>query len=115
MIHASLIVVYTDRLDACHAFYTGLGLTFAKERHGAGPEHYAATLGGTVFELYPAGGRRPVTGSLRLGFTVPAGSTVRTLTPGRHVLTDPDGRVVDLHVIQEKVIRPGEGDALTLP
>ncbi|MEU8382175.1 glyoxalase/bleomycin resistance/dioxygenase family protein [Streptosporangium sp. NPDC048865] len=100
MIHTDLIVVYTDRLDACHAFYTGLGLTFVRERHGAGPEHYAASLGGTVFELYPAGDRRPATGSLRLGLTVPAGPTARGPAPGRHVLTDPDGRVVDLRVVQ---------------
>lgn len=101
MIHTSLIVIYTDRLDGCRAFYAGLGLTFTKERHGAGPEHYAALLDGTVFELYPADGRRPATGSLRLGFTVPAGSTALAFAPGRHVLTDPDGRVVDLRVTEE--------------
>ncbi|MER5644733.1 glyoxalase/bleomycin resistance/dioxygenase family protein [Streptosporangium sp. NPDC002524] len=104
MIHANLIVVYTDQLDACHAFYTGLGLTFAKERHGTGPEHYAALLGGTVFELYPAGGSRPATGSLRLGLVVPADSVARAFAPGRHVLTDPDGRVVDLRVTQERAM-----------
>ncbi|MEU8041090.1 hypothetical protein [Streptosporangium sp. NPDC049078] len=99
MIHASLIVIYTDQLDACHGFYSRLGLTFVKEQHGAGPEHYAATLDGTVFELYPATSRRPATGSLRLGFTVPADAV--TLSPGRHVLTDPDDRVVELYVHQE--------------
>ncbi|MGJ6960365.1 glyoxalase/bleomycin resistance/dioxygenase family protein [Streptosporangium sp. G11] len=104
MTHASLIVIYTDRLDACHAFYTGLGLTFIKERHGAGPEHYAVPLGGTVFELYPASSSRPTTGGLRLGLTIPAGSAAQALAPGRHILTDPDGRVVDLHIIQERAM-----------
>ncbi|NAS21089.1 VOC family protein [Herbidospora sp. NEAU-GS84] len=87
-----LIVVYTDRLDECRAFYTGLGLTFEKERHGTGPEHFSATLGSTVFELYPAGDRPP-TGRLRLGFTLPSGPGRE---PGRH--TDPDGRTVDLRI-----------------
>ncbi|MEV0751683.1 glyoxalase/bleomycin resistance/dioxygenase family protein [Streptosporangium sp. NPDC050280] len=103
MIHASLIVIYTDQLDACHGFYSGLGLTFAREQHAAGPEHYATTLGGTVFELYPATSRRPATGSLRIGFTAPADAV--TLPSGRHVLTDPDDRVVELYVHQEPGLR----------
>ncbi|MEV4382031.1 glyoxalase/bleomycin resistance/dioxygenase family protein [Streptosporangium sp. NPDC049644] len=96
-IHANLIVIYTDQLDACHVFYSGLGLTFTPEQHGTGPEHYAATLDGIVFELYPATSR-PATGSLRLGFTAPAGGVAPPLAPGRHVLVDPDGRTVDLCV-----------------
>lgn len=70
--HPDLIVIYTDRLDACHAFYTELGLTFVKEQHGPGPEHYAIQLEGTALELYPASPRRPATGSLHLGLTIPA-------------------------------------------
>ncbi|MEV6478171.1 VOC family protein [Streptomyces sp. NPDC051657] len=97
--HPDLIVIYTDRLDACHAFYTELGLTFAKEQHGPGPEHYATQLDGTVFELYPASPRRPATGSLRLGLTIPAGP--RTPPVGRHTHTDPDDRTVVLTVTQE--------------
>ncbi|WP_066361968.1 guanosine polyphosphate pyrophosphohydrolase [Herbidospora mongoliensis] len=89
-----LIVLYTDRLDACHAFYSGLGLTFQKEQHGSGPEHFSTTLGSVVFELYPAG-EKPPTGRLRIGLTLPPGSGVE---PGRHTLTDPDGRTVALTV-----------------
>ncbi|WP_328584672.1 VOC family protein [Streptomyces sp. NBC_00370] len=96
-----LLVIYTDQLEACHAFYTGLGLSFAKEQHGTGPEHYATVLvDGAVFELYPSSPRRPATGSLRLGFTfrapasAAAGATGRP--PGRQVVTDPDGRTVVL-------------------
>ncbi|MGW0594791.1 VOC family protein [Streptosporangium sp. NPDC002607] len=95
--HISLIVVYTERLEDCRAFYAGLGLSFVKEQHGAGPEHYAATLDGVVFELYPATSR-PATGSLRLGFTVPVDAVAPLPAPGRHVLVDPDGRSVDLCV-----------------
>lgn len=97
MIHADLIVIYTDRLDACRAFYSGLGLIFERERHGAGPAHFAATLGSTVFELYPAGDQPP-TGRLRLGLTLPAGPG---RAPGHHTLTDPDGRTVALTVVAQ--------------
>ncbi|MGW2837324.1 VOC family protein [Streptomyces sp. NPDC001493] len=97
--HPDLIVIYTDRLDACRDFYTGLGLAFVKEQHGSGPEHYAAELDSAVFELYPASARRPATGSLRLGLTLPAGP--HTAPTGRHTHTDPDGRTIVLTVTQE--------------
>ncbi|MEU9720047.1 glyoxalase/bleomycin resistance/dioxygenase family protein [Streptomyces sp. NPDC047976] len=81
-----LLVIYTNRLDECRDFYAGLGLALVPERHGNGPDHYAATLAdGTVLELYPAT-RRPETGYLRLGLP---GDSSRTLT-------DPDGRTVVL-------------------
>jgi catechol 2,3-dioxygenase-like lactoylglutathione lyase family enzyme len=87
----NLLVIYTERLDACRDFYAGLGLTFVHERHGDGPEHFAAVLAdGLVMELYPATAGR-ATGRLRLGFRLPAGQGRR---PGRQLLTDPDGRTV---------------------
>ncbi|MEW1548650.1 hypothetical protein [Streptomyces tsukubensis] len=92
-VRSDLTVIYTEQLDACRAFYTGLGLPLLPERHGTGPEHYAAELDGTVFELYPAG-RRGVTGYLRLGLVAAAPG----LRPGQHTLTDPDGRTVVLTV-----------------
>ncbi|MFD5766323.1 VOC family protein [Streptomyces sp. NPDC127049] len=85
-----LVVIYTDRLEACRAFYAALGATFVRERHGTGPEHYAAVLDdGAVLELYPAAGRA-ATGPVRLGFAAPAGAGEAR----RRVLTDPDGRTV---------------------
>ncbi|MFE6225468.1 glyoxalase/bleomycin resistance/dioxygenase family protein [Streptomyces sp. NPDC057854] len=97
-----LIVLYTERLDACRDFYSGLGLTLVRERHGTGPEHYAATLAhGAVLELYPAN-RRPATGYLRLGLTAPARAAD---TPaGRQTLTDPDGRTVVLTTLEENTM-----------
>lgn len=93
---AALLVLYTDRPEKCRAFYAGLGLQLALEQHGAGPEHYAAELpGGLVLELYPATERRPVSLN-RLGFRA-AADTVG-LAPGQHVLEDPDGRAVEVHV-----------------
>lgn len=83
-----LLVIYTNRLDECRDFYAGLGLALVPERHGNGPDHYAATLAdGSVLELYPAT-RRPETGYLRLGLTAPGRAPA--------TLTDPDGRTVVL-------------------
>jgi hypothetical protein len=98
--HTSLIVVYTNHLRECAEFYVSLGLPLRLEQHGNGPEHYAAELGPTVFEVYPASDRRPPTGSLRLGFRLPEHAVVRRLRPGRHLLTDPDGRTVELEIIE---------------
>ena len=82
----NLLVVYTDRLAECRDFYSELGLGLVAEKHGDGPEHYAAVLAdGAVIEFYPAGDRPP-TGRLRLGLSV-AGAQSRTVR-------DPDGRTV---------------------
>ncbi|MFI0787691.1 VOC family protein [Streptomyces lydicus] len=97
-----LVVLYTERLQECRDFYSGLGLTFAREKHGAGPEHYAAVLGeGVVLELYPASSARPATGSLRLGLVVRAKDAVAAgpaQPTGRQIVTDPDGRTVEVLV-----------------
>ncbi|MGW7331266.1 hypothetical protein ACWGIU_22290 [Streptomyces sp. NPDC054840] len=96
-----LAVIYTTRLDACRDFYQGIGLDLVHERHGDGPEHYAAGLAdGGVLELYPATSR-PETGYLRLGLTAPP-NAAGFLPPGRHVLTDPDGRTVVLTVAEAR-------------
>ncbi len=98
-VQISLLVLYCSDLPSCHDFYRNLGLAFERERHGAGPEHYAAVLaGGAVLELYPAGSGG-ATGRTRVGLTVSQGSLRIPLDPGDHVLRDPDGRAVDLHVI----------------
>lgn len=102
---AALLVIYTDHLEQCRAFYAGLGLQFVLERHGTGPDHYATELpGGLVLELYPATARRPVS-SNRLGFRT-AAETV-DLAPGHHVLEDPDGRAVEVHVEKSHVNAAG--------
>jgi N-glycosidase YbiA len=101
---ANLIVIYTERLSECHAFYTDLGLEFLQEQHGAGPVHVAARLAGdTVLELHPGSGDA-TTGRLRLGVEVAAGPGRE---PGRTRVVDPDGRVVELHVVARA---PGDAD-----
>ncbi|MFM9475771.1 hypothetical protein [Streptomyces scabiei] len=93
----TLLVLYSPRLEECLRFYQGLGLSFAAERHGQGPAHHAAVLDdGVVFELYPARPGRQ-TDALRLGLRVDGTKSTPPLSSGRHLLTDPDGRTVDVH------------------
>lgn len=67
----NLIVLRAADLARAAAFYAALGVHLVRERHGNGPEHLAADLGGTVFEVYPLG-TGPTTSATRLGFRVPA-------------------------------------------
>lgn len=102
----SLLVLYTERLEECRAFYSALGLSFTPEKHGDGPEHHAAVLDdGTVVELYPV--LSAPTGPVRLGLEVDGRRAAPPLPPGRHVLTDPDGRKVDVRAHGDT--RPGGG------
>jgi hypothetical protein len=95
-IRMNLLVLYPPQMEECRAFYSALGLTFTAERHGNGPEHHAAVFAdGTVFELYPARPGRQ-TNILRLGLTIEASSANPPLDAGRHLLTDPDGRTVEV-------------------
>ena len=92
----TLLVLYSPELERCRRFYSDLGLPFVIERHGDGPEHYAAVLAdGTVIELYPARASRE-TGIVRLGLAIDGSAATPPLTPGRHTLTDPDGRTIDV-------------------
>lgn len=98
-IRVGLLVLYCGRLEECRRFYGDLGLDFTAEQHGRGPDHYAAVLaGGTVFELYPSKPGQE-TGALRLGLTVTGTAATPPLGPGRHRLTDPDGRVIEVHAL----------------
>jgi len=54
------------------SFYSALGFDFVRHRHGHGAEHLSSTLGGTVFEIYPASSPQDNTTSTRLGFSVPS-------------------------------------------
>jgi lactoylglutathione lyase len=108
----NLVVLRSPDIERAAAFYTCLGLQFQKHRHGSGPEHFAAELGGGVFELYPlADGAVPTSGT-RVGFRVPnVDEAVTALShyPGaiisaprdsewgrRAVAADPDGHRVEL-------------------
>ncbi|MFK7821621.1 MAG: VOC family protein, partial [Planctomycetaceae bacterium] len=108
----SLIVLRVSDLSRSAEFYARLGVHFESEQHGDGPEHFAAQLGHTVFELYPATGKWPVSTSVRLGFRVNGidatvdqlrRSDVTILTEPqasswgrRAVVVDPDGHRIEL-------------------
>jgi catechol 2,3-dioxygenase-like lactoylglutathione lyase family enzyme len=96
-IRTTLLVLYSRRVEECRDFYADLGLSFTAEQHGQGPRHYAAVLAdGVVFELYPARPDRE-TGAIRLGLVVTGVAATPPLAPGRHLLTDPDGRTIKVH------------------
>lgn len=96
-VRPTLLVIYTESLEECRQLYANLGIRFVRERHGTGPEHYAAALpGGVVIELYPARGGR-ATGALRLGFAVEGAAVSPPVAPGCYVHRDPDGRAIDVH------------------
>ena len=108
MTSLSYIVLYTRDLERLRLFYESLGLTFVRERHGAGPEHYSATTKeGLVLELYPG-----MSATGRLGFTVksvkktmeelarngfsPIGSDMPSSGKNSLLIRDPDGRHIEL-------------------
>ncbi|MBL7489633.1 hypothetical protein I6A60_05515 [Frankia sp. AgB1.9] len=97
----TLVVLYCSDITACREFYESLGLTLDREQHGTGPVHFAArTSGGAVLELYPADQREP-TNPIRIGLTVERGNITIPLSPGNHVLEDPDGRRVAVTVTEQ--------------
>lgn len=108
----SLLVIKVRDIERARTFYELLGLQFTSEKHGSGPEHYAATLrGGTVFEIYPSRREAPE-GSVRLGLRVAepdqavtrvvaagllaASRPARSTPAGTRVIYDPDGNCVEL-------------------
>lgn len=66
----SLVVIRVPDLEQAAEFYSGLDLKFTKHAHGKGPEHYAAELGTSVFEIYPRSSESDSTQPVRLGFRV---------------------------------------------
>lgn len=97
----TLLVVYTERLEACREFYAGVGLSLVREQHGSGPVHYSVTLQtGTIIEFYPGRPDRS-TGRLRLALRVADATSADKLPPGEHVLQDPDGRTVVVQVAED--------------
>jgi lactoylglutathione lyase len=107
----NLVVIRCSDLAQSRRFYEALGLRFDVERHGSGPEHFSADVGGVVFELYPRG-TGPASTGVRIGFRVPSlaaavraaqdcgAKVVSPPTEGpwglRAVLADPDEHRVEL-------------------
>jgi len=68
----SLVVIRARDIEKLASFYSALGFNFIRHSHGKGPAHLSSTLGGTVFEIYPASSPQEDTTSTRLGFSVPS-------------------------------------------
>jgi Predicted enzyme related to lactoylglutathione lyase len=107
-----LIVIRVADVERAKQLYKTLGLAFSREQHGSGPEHFAAVLGGVVFEIYPQKHPLEQERGVRLGFRVE--SVDRTLESlvkfplevvvqphdaaygRRAVVRDPDGYILEL-------------------
>lgn len=83
----NLLVLRSPNVSRLVAFYEAIGLRFVKEQHGNGPEHFAATCGGVVIEIYPSDAPTHAE-SQRLGFNVDA------IEPLLDAITSRDGKVV---------------------
>jgi lactoylglutathione lyase len=111
-VQLNLVVIRAQDIDRAAAFYSLLGLTFTKHRHGKGPEHCASEQQGLVFEIYPQPEDGPTSAGARLGFQVPSIDAVlpeleaagaRIVSPAkdspwgrRAVIDDLDGHRVEL-------------------
>ncbi len=104
----NLLVIRTSKLEDMRSFYSALGASFEKEKHGNGPEHYAAVLSDNfVLELYPCINETEPVSGLWLGLRVDdlkkvlssLGQSVkiRRVQQGMSALVrDPEGRTVEL-------------------
>lgn len=52
--NGGLIVLRTMDVDRLRVFLEAFGLEFQAEKHGDGPEHWSASSGDNVLDLYPA-------------------------------------------------------------
>ncbi len=66
----NLVVIRSADLDRAEAFYSLIGLSFIRHRHGKGPEHLACEGEHSVFEIYPQNSKFPNTHGSRIGFRV---------------------------------------------
>ncbi|MBS4102840.1 VOC family protein [Tsukamurella paurometabola] len=89
------LTLYVNDVDASAAWYQdALGIAWSHEKHGAGPEHVSARVGGLLIELYPRGDRPAsrVRMELSIGDRFGDADTAPDVFPRR--LTDPDGTVI---------------------
>lgn len=66
-----LIVLRTSDTKRLADFYSLFGLTFDYHKHGNSPLHYSASIGQTIFEIYPlTKSQSEADKNLRLGFGI---------------------------------------------
>lgn len=86
----NLLVLRSKNPDCLIDFYQSLGLNFAVEKHGNGPEHHSCKVGGTVLEIYPCSNDGISTSGARLGFSVTSMTeTLKNLPIDHEVITPP--------------------------
>ena len=69
----NLVVIRSADIERARFFYEVLGLSFEKQSHGNGPDHYSYEANGLVFEIYPLKeDQTPTspTSPTRLGFSI---------------------------------------------
>ena len=66
----NLLVIRSADIHHAVTCYQQMELVFDLHAHGKGPEHYAACVGGFVFEIYPQRNAEDTTTNTRLGFRV---------------------------------------------
>lgn len=105
VISVDLLVLRCIDIERSRAFYELVGVTFVREQHRTGPEHFAAVLGDVTIELYPASSTRPPEAGLRIGLKVEdVDVVVKSIAAAGHQrrevggssFLDPDGRIVVL-------------------
>ena len=88
-------MLYVNDVDVSAAWYRdALGVNWTREKHGAGPEHVSAQVGGIVVELYPRGSRPASSVRLELSIGDRFGDADQAPEPFPRRLTDPDGNTV---------------------
>jgi catechol 2,3-dioxygenase-like lactoylglutathione lyase family enzyme len=118
MTEVASIVVFTEHLERSVAFYRALGVPLADEDHGDGFRHAAGDMGGVHVAVFPAsapgsGTSWRAAGSTFVGLWVPSlDAATAALEPlgavllldhqdrewgCRFVVTDPDGRAVEVN------------------
>jgi len=69
-ISMNLIVIRSKNIEKSLEFYKAIGLSFIKEKHGSGPEHYSSTINNLVFEIYPIIDNNKGNNNIRIGFNI---------------------------------------------
>lgn len=109
-----LLVIRTPDIQQLSEFYSNLGLSFVRHQHGNGPSHYSATIGNTVFEIYPlTKSQTEADRNLRLGFSIDdfdlivqqlKNDNVKFIAEPSQtefgfiaIVEDPDGRKIELY------------------
>lgn len=109
-----LLVLRTKDTKKLSEFYSLFGLRFDYHKHENSPFHYSATIGKTVLEIYPlANNQIEADKNLRLGFGIDDfDRTIQklielevefSLSPTQTeygfmaIITDPDGRKIELY------------------